>query len=109
MAEKQTLLTGTVLDENTEITLRELCGACRVNADYILDMVAEGVVDPRGADPREWRFSGPALRRVQIALHLQRDLRVNLPGAALVIDLLEELEDLRRLRKVTSALVRHDS
>ncbi|MBP1152859.1 hypothetical protein JOD69_004728 [Methylocaldum sp. RMAD-M] len=43
-----------------------------------------------------WQFNTAALRRLQTALHLQRDLGVNLPGAALALDLLEELEALRR-------------
>ncbi|HEB87225.1 MAG TPA: hypothetical protein ENI68_09475, partial [Gammaproteobacteria bacterium] len=43
-----------------------------------------------------WCFSGPSLRRARIAVHLQQDLGVNLVGAALVLDLMEELESLRR-------------
>lgn len=92
-------LTGVVLDENMDLSLRELCHLCSVNAERIMDMVEEGVVDPRGISPREWHFSGTAVRRVQIALRLQHDLRINLAGVALVLDLLEELEELRRLRK----------
>lgn len=91
-------LTGIVLDENTEISLRELCRACGVNAEFIMDMVQEGMVEPRGSSPKEWCFAGTAVKRVQVTVHLQRDLRVNLSGAALVLDLLEELEELRRLQ-----------
>ena len=91
------LLTGIVLDDELLLSLRELCRLCGVNAESIIAMVDEGVVEPQGAHPREWRFRGMSVRRVQIALQLQRDLRVNLPGAALVLDLLEELEELRRL------------
>lgn len=93
-------VTGLVLDEEMDIGLRELCQACGVTADLIMDMVEEGILDPRaGPGPRHWRFSGKALSRVQIALRLQRDLRINLAGAALVLDLLEELEELRRLQR----------
>jgi len=91
------LLTGIVLDDELLLSLRELCRLCGVNAENIIAMVDEGVVEPQGAHPGEWRFRGMSVRRVQIALQLQRDLRVNLPGAALVLDLLEELEELRRL------------
>lgn len=88
-----------MLDENLELSLLELCHACQVNAERIMDMVEEGIVDPRGIHPHEWRFNGMAVRRVQVALRLQQDLRVNLAGAALVLDLLEEVEELRRLHK----------
>jgi chaperone modulatory protein CbpM len=48
----------------------------------------------------EWRFSGTALRRARTALRLQRDLEINLPGVALALELLEEIDKLRRTLKV---------
>ena len=57
------------------------------------------VLEPRGADPREWRFSGRTVIRARRAMNLARDLRVNWPGAALALDLLDELETLRRGRR----------
>ena len=93
------LLTGIVLDDAVILKLRDLCRLCGVNAEFILAMVEEGVVEPQGTLPQEWCFGGASVRRVQIALRLQRDLRVNLPGIALALDLLEELEQLRRLRR----------
>ncbi len=106
VAKDSASLTATVLDESVEISLKELCRSCGVNAEYVIEMVEQGVVDPLGPSPREWRFPGPSVRRVQIALRLQQDLRVNLSGAALVLDLLEELEALRQQRPDYGALVR---
>ena len=37
------------------------------------------------------------ITRILRTLRLQRDLRINLPGCALVLDLLDEMEELRRL------------
>lgn len=88
-------LAGTVLDERTVYTLHELCRACGVHAELVIEMVEEGVLEPRGAAPGDWRFSGRAVIRAQKALNLTRDLRVNLPGAALALDLIEEVERLR--------------
>ncbi|MDE0390782.1 MAG: hypothetical protein OXI57_01780 [Rhodospirillales bacterium] len=93
-------LSGTLLDERTVFTLHELCIACGVHAEIVIEMVEEGVLDPRGADPADWRFSGNAVTRAQKALKLARDLRVNWPGAALALDLLEEIERLRSHRHV---------
>ncbi|MEZ5581768.1 MAG: chaperone modulator CbpM [Candidatus Competibacteraceae bacterium] len=92
-----TAFTGTILDDNVRISLRELCQICGVNAERIMDMVDEGVLEPSGTSPPNWRFGGRSIVRLQIALRLQRDLRVNLAGTALVLDLLEEVEELRRL------------
>jgi chaperone modulatory protein CbpM len=60
-------------------------------------MVNEGVLTPEGYSPETWRFNAAAVKRIQVTLRLQSDLRVNLPGAALALDLLEELEELRSL------------
>jgi chaperone modulatory protein CbpM len=90
-----------VLDESCEIRLAELCQACAVRAETIIAMVEEGLLEPRGSTPVEWRFSGPTLRRVEITLRLQQDLRVNLAGAALAVELLEEIERLQdRLQRL---------
>jgi chaperone modulatory protein CbpM len=95
MTERDRYLTGILLDERLELSLGDLCRLCRVTGDEIRDMVTEGILDPRGDNPQSWCFSGQALIRVERTLHLQRDLQVNLAGAALVLDLLEELEALR--------------
>lgn len=92
-------LTGTLLDERVVFTLRELCRACGVHAEIVIEMVEEGVLEARGSTPAEWRFSGNMVTRAQKALNLIRDLRVNWPGAALALDLLEEIEQLRRDRR----------
>ena len=51
------------------------------------------------SDRAQWRFSGVALTRVQRVIRLQHDFGVNLPGAALALELLEELERLRRAQR----------
>jgi chaperone modulatory protein CbpM len=88
-----------LLDETVQFTLAELCSSCEVTQEYVIEIVAEGIVEPLGGAPEQWRFSGVALTRVQRVLRLQRDFGVNLPGAALALDLLEEVERLRRGRR----------
>ncbi len=89
-----------ILEEQTELTLTEVCQACAVGVEYIVELVDEGVLDPLGREPQRWRFTGTHLRRVTVALRLQRDLGVNLAGVALALQLLDELEALHaRLRK----------
>jgi chaperone modulatory protein CbpM len=62
--------------------------------------VDEGVVEPLGRNPACWRFRGISIRRVRCALRLERDLGVNVAGAALALDLLDEIEVMRsRLRR----------
>ena len=92
--ERQVLLAGEVV-EDVELTLSELCRVCAVTEAEVLALVEEGVIEPAGRRPARWRFAGTCLRRVRLALHLQHDLGVNVAGAALALDLLDELEALR--------------
>ena len=92
-------LQGTVLNEEMQCSLVEICRFCGVTAERIHEMVDEGVISPHGLSPREWHFTTIEIRRVQTAVRLQNDLHVNLPGCALVLDLIEELEELRILSR----------
>ena len=87
------------LDDSVEFSLTELCAACRVSEDFVVEIVAEGIVEPLGGNPAQWRFSGLAVTRIQRVMRLQQEFDVNLPGAALALELLEEVERLRRARR----------
>jgi chaperone modulatory protein CbpM len=91
--------TYTVIDESTWCSLSEACRLCKVEDKLIKEMVQEGLICPAGSSSRDWHFGAQELKRIQITVRLQRDLGVNLPGAALALDLLEELEHLRSLTK----------
>ncbi len=99
MTDKITYISGTVLDEETRCSLKELCSLCGITAETVQDMINEGLISPAAPSPLQWRFDYIEIRRIQTAVRLQRDLRINLPGCALVLDLLEELDELRRLRR----------
>lgn len=85
-----------VMDESLQLTLQQLCRYSDLDREEIVEMVAEGIIEPRGAQPAEWLFNGYMLKRVQIAVRLRRDLEINLPGIAVILDLLNELEQLRQ-------------
>ncbi len=98
-ADRTEVLRGEVLDERTVLGIDELCRACSVTTDWIAELVEHGVLEPIGGEPAEWLFTGSSVRRTRIAMRLQRDLGVNPPGAALVLELIGEIEELRtRLR-----------
>jgi chaperone modulatory protein CbpM len=93
------LISAMLLDDTVELSLPELCAACRVSEELVLDIVAEGIVEPLGDERTQWRFSGVAVARIERVIRLQQDFDVNLPGAALALELLEEIERLRRARR----------
>lgn len=96
MATESTVLAGVVIDSAVEFTLGDLCSACSVHADWLIELVDEGILEPIGPDPARWRFVGSSLRRAQIVQRLQSDLGVNLAGAALALELLNQIDDLHR-------------
>ncbi|WP_428610222.1 chaperone modulator CbpM [Sedimenticola sp.] len=87
---------GLLLDDECCLTLGELSRACQVHAEWVVELVEQGIIEPSGGDLRHWRFSGNCLSRVMQVQRLQRDLGVNLAGAALALDLLDEVRRLRR-------------
>ena len=82
-----------------ELSLIELCQACRAPEEEVRTWVLEGVLEPSGDRPEEWRFTGSSLRRAQTAFRLSRDLEVNLAGIALALNLLDEIAVLKSRRE----------
>jgi chaperone modulatory protein CbpM len=80
-------------------SLDELCRWCEADADWVADIVAHGIVDPSGSQRSQWRFTSISVARVSKAKRLQRDLDLNVPGVAVVLELLDEIERLRYLRR----------
>ena len=90
-----------ILEEQMQLSLADLSRACAVHAERILELVEEGLLEPVGNSPRIWRFTGTHLRRARVALRLQEDLGINLAGAALALQLLDEIDELQaRLRRL---------
>jgi len=92
---------GVIVEEEMRFTLVELSRACRADAAQLAALVEEGVIEPQAGDvPDAWQFSGPTLQRARSALRLTHDLELGVAGTALVLDLLDEIEQLRaRLRR----------
>lgn len=88
-------LTGVLLDERIELSLNELSRACSGSAEWIIELVEEGVLEPIGHDQTHWRFVGTSLQRAHTAMRLQHDLDINIAGVALALDLMDEIDALR--------------
>jgi chaperone modulatory protein CbpM len=95
MTQRTDILTGIIIEDEERLSLRELCDACAVHAEFITDLVNEGVIEPSGIDHSHWVFSGVSLHRIRAAKRLQHDLGINLAGVALALELLDEMQQLR--------------
>jgi chaperone modulatory protein CbpM len=89
-------LSGVIFEESARLTVADLSRLCAVDERHIVDYVEEGVLHAVQIGTTEWHFTGAALRRARLALRLERDLELNLAGVALALELMEELEHLRR-------------
>lgn len=85
----------TLLDESVTYDLHELCKVCKVKDALVLEMINEGMLTPFGDSAKTWKFSATSIKKIQVTAQLQADLGVNIPGAALAIELMEELDELR--------------
>lgn len=85
------VLTGPCLGEQEWLALDELARACGVSAEFVGELVAEGLVAP----PEPGRFGGEELARVRRICRLQRDFEANLQSVAVMLDLIDEVQRLR--------------
>ncbi len=89
------LMQGELLDEDVLMSLNDLSHLCHIEPHFIIELVEYGVLEPRVDQREELFFSGENIGRIQTILRLTQDLEVNLSGAAVIVELLEELDKLR--------------
>ena len=78
------------------LTLSELCRFCHADDAWIVELVQHGVLEPHGKGIEEWTFHAVHIARAKKAQRLNRDLGVNAAGVAVILDLLDERDALRR-------------
>jgi chaperone modulatory protein CbpM len=72
------------------VSLMELCRISGCNADWVVELVEEGILEPTGPDRSMWQFHSASLSIVHRVRRLQVDLRINLAGVAVILTLVEE-------------------
>jgi chaperone modulatory protein CbpM len=87
-------------DEDACLTLEQLCSVCALERDWLVVRVREGLIPAAGsADARiadtEWRFTTTTLARVRRMREIERTFDAAPELAALVADMLEEMDELR--------------
>jgi chaperone modulatory protein CbpM len=90
------ILTSFVVNDDVTFTLTEIRQRFSIDDKIIDDMLEHGLIEAQTVSaPNEMRLDQQALQRIQRALHLYHDLGVNIAGAALVLDVLDELATVR--------------
>jgi chaperone modulatory protein CbpM len=88
------IIIGIALEEAC-LTLEQLAAACAVEPDWIVHRVGEGLLPAMSGSRTEWRFTSAALRRARRMREVERAYEAAPELAALVADMLEELDELR--------------
>lgn len=99
-------VTGVLLDEAT-LTVEELARACAVEPHWIEVRVEAGLLSFAAEGAGGWRFASAELVRARRLATLEKTFEANEDVAALVVDLIEEVQQLRtRLRAAGVAIER---
>lgn len=79
------------------LSLHEITYSLGVAPEMIIEIINEGIISINSDEHEQWQFDNQAYRRIQTVLRLNRDLGVNVPGAALILELLSEIDRLQSL------------
>lgn len=93
-----TVLKSFPMDDSVLLSLQDITRGCAQPETWVIELVQAGILEPlpaQTASPSEWRFASQALFTARAAWRLQHDLGVNLEGAALALDLIGQLDELR--------------
>lgn len=100
MDREQDLLAGSVIGDEGVLSIEELARACSAETQWIIELVAVGVLEPQGTETSRWRFRAADLTCARRVARLQRDFDASLDAAAVMLDLLDQIEQLRaRLKR----------
>lgn len=96
-----TIYSAVMVDDNAPLSLHEMACLCEQQIDWVVTLVREGLVGVERdvvvteTSPEEWLFASAAAARARQIARAQRDFDVNLDAAALMVDLMEEVRQLR--------------
>ncbi len=86
-------------DLTMKLTLEEVCEIAELPTNILITIVEEGVLEPKGTSPSEWRFDVTMLSIVKRASRLHRDFDIDWASIPLYLDIIAELEKLRSENK----------
>lgn len=98
MTDRNHAISVELMEPAATFTLREVCERGDCHAEFVIKLVNYGVITPVEETPeeRQWRFDLQTLARLRKAQRLQQDLKMNLPGLAMSLELLDEVQEMRR-------------
>ncbi len=100
---KSIIFSDVIVGEKMTLTLTEFEHRYNVDEAFLNEMLEHGMLVANKSEAEKMILDIEGLHRIESALRLRRDLEVNMPGIALVLDLLDQLHhvqgELQVLRK----------
>lgn len=93
------LYQGELLGDEKKLSFFQLCNQCNLRPEIVIDLVEEGILEPEGEYRGEWRFSVNAIQRANKVRRLQERFELNLNSAAIIIMLLDRIEELEKSQR----------
>jgi len=81
------------------MSLDELVTACGQERQWVIELIEENIIEYDV--PEREQFTGYQLTTVRRASRLSRDFEASVPAIGLIIELLDEVEQLRQLKRQT--------
>lgn len=87
-------------------TLQEVCLRYCLESEFVIQCVDFGITEVQdGGEAEAWRFPVESVPRLEKAWRLQNDLGLDYTGLAIVLDLLDEIDQLNnRVEKLSKRL-----
>ena len=79
------------------MSLDELVSACGQERQWVIELMEESIIEYDV--PEREQFTGYQLTTVRRASRLSRDFEASVPAIGLILELLDELEQLRQLKR----------
>lgn len=93
---KSEVIQGVVLNDDVILSFVEVCHQCQLPEDILMDWIAHGLLgDEISTSVQAAQFNHEMINRIRSASRLHHELEVNIQGVVLVLELLDQIADMR--------------
>lgn len=84
-------------EEQFELSITEISYSFGINQEIIQEMIDQGMIQVSISHSKVLKCTDADLSKIRSALRLHQDLGINIAGAALVLELMDRIEELERM------------
>lgn len=103
---QRNIVTEVIIDDDARFTFSEVCQYCHFSEQMLNDLIDHGLFGEIEPPYQKIQFDHVMLSRARSAFRLRRDFELDLQGILLVLELLDEMTNLREELEVLRKNVR---